>query len=156
MRFRDFPTEPRRGKDGPLAERSYGRKNAPVGRCFLRVREATFSGAAFGLSTKKRVGKLLCFPTLFLCSAGVVASRRVGLCPRPRQGYRALDCGMPLRGLGLQLCALSLQLQFVELNVLPAQPLFIIPAAAFFGAELCLSVRSRAYFPSCLRGRRPS
>ena len=39
-------------------------------RCFLRVREDNVSGAAFGLSTKKRVRKLLCFPTLFLCSAG--------------------------------------------------------------------------------------
>ncbi|SDB42666.1 hypothetical protein SAMN02910317_02124 [Ruminococcaceae bacterium FB2012] len=88
-------------------------------RCFLRVWEDSFSGAAYGLSTPKRAGKQLLRPIVFECSAGVVASRRMGLCPDfpeldegklslrglrpdfselarkncPRQGYRALDCG---------------------------------------------------------------
>ena len=88
-------------------------------RCFLRVWEDSFSGAAYGLSTPKRAGKQLLRPIVFECSVGVVASRRMGLCPDfpeldegklslqglrpdfselarkncPRQGYRALDCG---------------------------------------------------------------
>ena len=41
-----------------------------------------FPGAEYDLSTQKRVGKQLRFPTLFLCSAGVVASRRTRLCLR--------------------------------------------------------------------------
>ena len=78
--------------------------------CFLRVREGGFSGAAFCLSPWLCFGFLLLRPFVSLCSAGVVAIAPsgtlshalqglcpltpLGLCPRPRQGYRALDCGM--------------------------------------------------------------
>ena len=56
-----------------------------------------FPGAEYGLSTQKRVEKLLRFPTLFFCSAGVVACAPSGALPHtllgpapdPSKGYRA-------------------------------------------------------------------
>ena len=104
-------------RSAPLTWFVRGQKDAPVGRCFLRVQEDNVSGAAYGLSTPKRaVSQLLC-PTYFKCSAGVVAYAPSGtlshtlLGPAPdpagalprffraceeklsRQGYRALDRG---------------------------------------------------------------
>ena len=93
-----------------------GRKDA----CPLRVlavscecRRTPFPGAEYDLSTQKRVGKQLRFPTLFLCSAGVVADAPsgtlshalLGPAPDPAKGYRALGWAECASRLDLPLCS---------------------------------------------------
>ena len=84
-----------------------GRKIAGALSC--ECRRTTFFGAAFGLSPLLWMRFSAFMPYCLHCAAPVVATRRMGLCPkprkgsaldplglcpRPRQGYRALDCGI--------------------------------------------------------------
>ena len=81
-----------------LCLRSVGRKDAPCGRCFLRVRTSKFFGAAKDCPRSVGCGFRLLCPFVSLCSAGSSLSRRVGRCPTPcrgsapvpAKGYRAL------------------------------------------------------------------
>ena len=94
--------------------------------CFLRVREGSFSGAAFCLSPWLCFGLLLLRPTDYFVQRRSSLTRRVGrcptpckgrcpdlfracrginltplgLCPRPRKGYAPLDGRNALRGVG--------------------------------------------------------
>ena len=81
-----------------ICRRSVGRKDAPCGRCFLRVRTSQFFGAAKVCPRSVGYGFRLWCPFVSLCSAGSSLSRRVGRCPTPcrgsapvpAKGYRAL------------------------------------------------------------------
>ena len=74
------------GQDAAPLRLIGGRKDAPAGRCFLRVQEDTFPGAGYDLSTQKRVEKRLLCPTFYECSAGVVAYAPNEALPRAPQG----------------------------------------------------------------------
>ncbi|SDB34483.1 hypothetical protein SAMN02910317_01695 [Ruminococcaceae bacterium FB2012] len=88
-------------------------KTLPLVAVSCECRRTPFPGAEYDLSTKKRAGKRLCFPTLLLCSAGVVADAPsgtlshalLGPAPDPAKGYRALGWAECASRLGLQLCS---------------------------------------------------
>ena len=61
--------------------RTERRSSALRPRCFLRVQEDTFSGAAICFVHSKKSRKTASFPYSFIVQRRVVASRRVGLCP---------------------------------------------------------------------------
>ena len=66
--------------DGKTLPNSRKRESA---RCFLRVQENTFSGAAYGLSTPKRADERLFRPIVNGCSAGSSLRAEWDSVPRP-------------------------------------------------------------------------
>ena len=62
-------------------------KTLPLVAGSCECRRTPFPGAEYDLSTKKRAGKRLCFPTLLLCSAGVVADAPSGTLSHALQAF---------------------------------------------------------------------
>ncbi len=100
---------PEMGREpAPLTSRITGRKNAPVGRCFLRVQEDSFSGAAFGFVHVQKSGRTAFAPYSFLVQRrGSSLTRRtrlclelrLGLCPKNPPGLPRPGPRNALRGL---------------------------------------------------------
>ena len=136
------------GQDAAPLRLIGGRKDAPAGRCFLRVQEDTFPGAGYDLSTQKRVEKRLLCPTFYECSAGVVAYAPNEALPRAPQGLCPDFSELARKNCPRQGLPRPLYFELAKNKVGMGGMRFA------FGLQLCSSRRITIYFPALRRLRR--